>query len=34
MLDGSGFVRRSEVFEGIVSEGKTFQGMLKALNAS
>ena len=33
MLDGSGFVRRSEVFEGSVSEGKTLQGMLKALNA-
>ena len=33
MLDGSGFIRRSEVFEGSVFEGKTLQGMLKALNA-
>ena len=33
MLDGSGFVRRSEVFEGSVSEGKTLQGMLEKLNA-
>lgn len=33
MLDGSGFVRRSEVFEGSVSEGKTLQGMLKQLDA-
>jgi transposase len=33
MLDGSGFVRRSEVFEGSVSEGKTLQGMLEKLDA-
>jgi hypothetical protein len=29
----SGFVRRSEVFEGSVSEGKTLQGMLEKLDA-
>ena len=33
MLDGSGFIRRSEVFEGSVSEGKTLEGMLEKLNA-
>ena len=33
MLDGSGFVRRSEVFEGSVSEGGTLQGMLEKLDA-
>jgi hypothetical protein len=33
MLDGSGFVRRSEVFEGSVSEGKTLQSMLEKLDA-
>jgi len=32
MLDGSGFVRRSEVFEGSVTEGKTLQGMLEKLD--
>ena len=33
MLDGSGFLRRSEVFEGSVSEGKTLPGMLEKLSA-
>jgi len=33
VLDGSGFVRRSEVFEGNVSEGKTLAGMLESLAA-
>jgi len=33
VLDGSGFVRRSEVFEGNVSEGKTLAGMLASLKA-
>jgi len=33
MLDGSGFVRRSEVFEGSVSEGGTLPGMLEKLDA-
>lgn len=33
VLDGSGFVRRSEVFEGNVSEGKTLEVMLKGLDA-
>lgn len=33
MLDGSGFVRRSEVFDGNVAEGKTLQGMLDQLGA-
>lgn len=33
MLDGSGFVRRSEIFAGNVFEGKTLQSMLKALQA-
>ena len=33
MLDGSGFLRRSKVFEGSVSEGQTLPGMLKALDA-
>lgn len=31
MLDSSGFVRKSEIFDGNVSEGKTFQGMLERL---
>ncbi len=34
ILDGSGFVRRSEVFAGNVSEGTTLQSMLKRLKAS
>lgn len=34
VLDGSGFVRRSEVFAGNVSEGQTLAGMLEGLNAS
>ena len=33
MLDGSGFVRRSEIFAGNVFEGKTLQSMLTALQA-
>jgi len=33
VLDGSGFVHRSEVFEGNVSEGKTLEVMLKGLDA-
>ena len=33
VLDGSGFVRRSEVFEGNASEGKTLERMLKDLGA-
>ncbi len=33
MLDGSGFVRRSEIFAGNVFEGHTLQSMLKALQA-
>ena len=33
VLDGSGFVRRSEVFEGNVSEGQTLEGMLEGLGA-
>ena len=33
VLDGSGFVRRSEVFAGRVDEDKTLEPMLKALNA-
>jgi len=33
VLDGSGFVRRSESFAGNVFEGKTLQSMLKALQA-
>ena len=33
VLDGSGFVRRSEVFAGNVSEGQTLAGMLAGLNA-
>ena len=33
MLDGSGFVRRSEVFAGRVDEDKTLEPMLKALHA-
>lgn len=32
MLDGSGFVRRSEIFEGRVDEGGTLQGMLEKLD--
>ena len=31
MLDSSGFVRKSEIFDGNVSEGKTFKGMLDKL---
>jgi transposase len=34
VLDGSGFVRRSQMFEGNVSEGKTLEGMLRGLDAS
>jgi transposase len=33
VLDGSGFVRRSEVFAGNVAEGHTLAGMLEGLNA-
>ena len=33
MLDGSGFVRRSEIFAGNIFEGKTLQSMLTALQA-
>ncbi len=33
ILDGSGFVRRSEVFSGNVFEGHTLAGMLQALQA-
>ena len=33
VLDGSGFVRRSECFDGNVSEGKTLEGMLRSLGA-
>ena len=33
VLDGSGFVRRSEIFEGNVAEGKTLEQMLKDLDA-
>ncbi|MCK7492952.1 MAG: IS1634 family transposase [Comamonadaceae bacterium] len=33
VLDGSGFVRRSECFEGNVAEGKTLAGMLQSLGA-
>ena len=33
VLDGSGFVRRSETFEGNVSEGQTLEGMLSDLGA-
>ena len=33
VLDGSGFVRRSEVFAGRVDEDKTLEPMLKALHA-
>lgn len=33
VLDGSGFVRRSEVFDGQVAEAKTLADMLKALDA-
>jgi transposase len=33
MLDGSGFVRRSEIFAGNIFEGKTLQSMLSALQA-
>lgn len=33
VLDGSGFVRRSRMFEGNVSEAGTLQGMLKGLDA-
>ena len=33
VLDGSGFVRRSETFEGNVSEGKTLERMLNGLGA-
>lgn len=33
VLDGSGFVRRSRMFEGNVSEGQTLEEMLEGLNA-
>ncbi len=33
VLDGSGFVRRSQMFEGNISEGKTLEGMLQGLDA-
>lgn len=33
VLDGSGFVRRSKMFEGNVSEGSTLEDMLKGLEA-
>ena len=33
ILDGSGFVHRSEVFSGNVSEGTTLEGMLQGLEA-
>lgn len=33
VLDGSGFVRRSRMFEGNVSEAGTLEGMLKGLDA-
>jgi transposase len=33
VLDGSGFIRRSQVFEGNVSEAYTLEGMLTGLNA-
>jgi transposase len=33
VLDGSGFVRRSELFDGNVVEGKTLGGMLQGLEA-
>jgi transposase len=33
VLDGSGFIRRSRVFDGNVSEGSTLEGMLAGLNA-
>jgi transposase len=33
VLDGSGFVRRSECFEGNAAEGKTLEGMLRSLGA-
>jgi hypothetical protein len=33
ILDGSGFIRRSKMFEGSVAEATTLDGMLKELNA-
>lgn len=33
ILDGSGFIRRSQMFEGNVAEATTLEGMLKELNA-
>jgi len=33
VLDGSGFVRRSRMFEGSVAEGSTLEGMLQGLDA-
>lgn len=33
ILDGSGFIRRSKMFEGSVAESTTLAGMLKELNA-
>jgi transposase len=33
ILDGNGFVRRSDCFEGNVAEGKTLEGMLRSLGA-
>jgi hypothetical protein len=34
MLDSSGFVRKSEIFDGNVSEAKTFKGMLDKLGVA
>ena len=33
ILDGSGFIRRSKMFDGSVAEATTLEGMLKELNA-
>jgi transposase len=33
ILDGSGFIRRSKMFDGSVAESTTLEGMLKELNA-
>ena len=33
VLDGSGFIRRSKMFEGSIGESTTLEGMLKDLNA-
>ena len=32
-MDGSGFIRRSQVFDGNVVEGTTLEAMLEALDA-